>query len=327
MVEPVQILATLDTTDEPKRSLHRKLAQVMYEAERIPKNGTAPAAMGGFKFVQVGDAADVIRKALAEHSVSMLPTSVELIGETEHSTSSGKSMTTITVRTTWTLTDGDSGESITIQSMGSGADMGDKAIPKAQSNSMKYALLVGFLLSTGDDPEMTDTSDRRPRDWQAGTVVLTPNRPPLERTTHDDGLIGTVATSGTSDFNLRETPDGHILPFRLKAGRPAGQIVFAHDALALALEPLRDALIGERVTVWGTYTDEESPPKADGFVVRYKVLHLSRIKWADGELPKPDHPEHRGLDPAVHGEPPPEAPSAPLFDDDLAGLPVEWTPV
>ena len=94
----------------PGRSLHRKLAQVMYEAERIPKNGTAPPAMGGFKFVQVGDAADVIRKALAEHNVSMLPTSVELIGETEHATSSGKMMTTITVRTTWTLSDGDSGE-------------------------------------------------------------------------------------------------------------------------------------------------------------------------------------------------------------------------
>jgi hypothetical protein len=49
------------------RSLHRKLAQVMYEAERIPKRGKAPAAMGGFEFVQVGDAADFIRKALTTH--------------------------------------------------------------------------------------------------------------------------------------------------------------------------------------------------------------------------------------------------------------------
>jgi hypothetical protein len=146
-------------TDE--RSLHRKLAQIAYEVERIPKNGTAPAAMGGFRFVQVGDAADVIRKALADHSVSMIPTTIDLIGETEHPTSSGKMMTTVTVRTTWTLTDAESGETAVIQSMGAGADMGDKAIPKAQSSAMKYALLMGFMLSTGDDPEMADSSDRQ----------------------------------------------------------------------------------------------------------------------------------------------------------------------
>ena len=65
------------------RSLHSKLAQVMYEVDRIPKNGRAPAAIGGFEFVQVGDAADVIRKALAEHSVSMLPSAIELLSETK----------------------------------------------------------------------------------------------------------------------------------------------------------------------------------------------------------------------------------------------------
>src|SRR6185369_556199 len=85
----------------PTLSLHRKLAQVMHEVGRIPKNGTAPQAMGGFKFVEVGDAADAIRVALAEKLVSMIPTAIEVVGETEHPTSSGKMMTTLTVRTTW----------------------------------------------------------------------------------------------------------------------------------------------------------------------------------------------------------------------------------
>ena len=67
-----------------KLSLHGKLAQVMYEAERIPKRGRAPAAMGGFEFVQVGDAADVIRKALAEHKVSMIPSAIEFVDSIEH---------------------------------------------------------------------------------------------------------------------------------------------------------------------------------------------------------------------------------------------------
>jgi hypothetical protein len=136
---------------EPKMSLHRKLAEVMAEADRIPKNGTY-SGQGTFKFVQVGDAADVIRKALGSRGVSMLPSAVEVVNESEHATRSGGTMTTITVRTTWTLVDGDTGETATIQSLGTGADAGDKYSPKAQTNAMKYALLMGFLLSTGDDP-------------------------------------------------------------------------------------------------------------------------------------------------------------------------------
>ena len=311
------------------RSLHRKLAEIMAEAETIPKNGKYQG-QGAFRYVLVGDAADAIRKALGKRHVSMLPESVEVIGEAEHATRSGGTMTTLTIRTTWKLTDGESGETATIQSIGTGADSGDKASPKAQTNAMKYALLMGFLLSTGDDPEQSDTSDRRHDGGSLG--VLPPNRPPLERTTHDDGLIGTVATSGTSDFQLRETPDGWILPFRLKAGRPAGQIVFAHDDLALALAPLREMLIGQRVTIWGRYTDEESPPKADGFVVSYKVLHLSRIKWADGELPAAAPPVvsaatvSHDVDIANVSIAIQEADSVALFsDDDLSDLP-EWGP-
>lgn len=142
------------TTGASDRSLHRKLAQIMYEADRIPKNGRAPQAMGGFAFVQVGDAADYIRKALGEHVITMMPTAVRIINQADRATKAGGSMTTVDIVTDWTLTDGESGESIVIQSFGAGADGGDKYSGKAQTNAMKYALLMGFLLSTGDDPEM-----------------------------------------------------------------------------------------------------------------------------------------------------------------------------
>jgi hypothetical protein len=258
------------------RSLHRKLAQVMYEAERIPKRGRAPAAMGGFEFVQVGDAADVIRKALAEHNISMIPTAIDLVDSTEHQTSGGKSMTTVTVRTTWTLTDGDSGESTVIQSMGSGGDMGDKAIPKAQSSAMKYALLMGFLLSTGDDPEQTDTSDRRPKQDQPTTVTVEPIGP-------DGSLIGTVeAGKPPVDMDLRQTPDGAAWGFKLKAGNKGYQ--------ALAIGPLAEALAilgieeGTRVQCWGDIVmvpwrkgDKDMPP--------YARINLTRVTGPDFDVP------------------------------------------
>jgi len=269
----------------------------MYEAERIPKNGRAPKEMGGYPFVQVGDAADYIRKALAEKVITMMPTAVHVVGQQDRPTKSGGSMTTVDLITEWTLTDGESGESITIMSFGSGADGGDKYSGKASTSAMKYALLTGFLLSTGEDSEASP--GERP-------AARPPDRPPLERTTHENGLVGKVATSGTQDFELRETPDGWVLPFRLKEGNKAGQIIIAHDALAQALYPFRETLIGQRVTVWGRYTDEETPT---GF--GYKVLHLERIQTTDFILPAPDAPQ--------------EAPSAPLFPEaDLSDLPPEW---
>jgi hypothetical protein len=200
------------TTAAKAKGLHAKLAEVMAEVERIPKNGTAPPAMGGFKFVQVGDAADVIRKALGDRQVSMLPSAVEVIGEREHETQSKKVMTTLTIRQTWTLTDAETGESATIQSIGAGADTGDKSAPKAMTAGMKYAILTGFLMSTGDDPEMTDTSDRqtRPEPQLAGDEQVT--------LIGVDTLTGDVKKGDAARYRAdwRETPDGPVIGFALK---------------------------------------------------------------------------------------------------------------
>jgi hypothetical protein len=294
----------MTTAKDPARSLHRKLAQVMYEADRIPKNGSfkQPGEYGHFKFVQAGDAADVIRKALAEVGVSMIPTAIELLSEAEHTTAKGGTMTTMTVRTTWTLTDGDSGETAVIQSMGSGADSGDKASPKAQTNAMKYALLMGFLLSTGDDPETSDSSDRRPR-------RATPEPEPEETfTTHDGGLIGKAGVGkGDADFQARMTPNGMRLAFRLTQGRK-GYKVIAKDALAEALAALRATIEGERITVWGTLVDETFTPKDSDRPITYQVIHAERIQTADYTLPAPER--------ATDTPEPVEAESVPMLLDD-----------
>lgn len=150
--------ATLIAASRGTKGLHAKLAEVMLEVGRIPKNGTAPAAMGGYAFVQVGDAADPIRKALAVRGVTMLPETVD-VTDLQLEGGRNKNMTTMTVKTVWRLTDGESGESTTIESLGTGADSGDKFSPKAQTNAMKYALLMGFLLSTGDDPEAANLEE------------------------------------------------------------------------------------------------------------------------------------------------------------------------
>lgn len=285
---------------EPKRSLHKKLAQVMYEVDRIPKNGTAPQAMGGFKFVQVGDATDVIRKALAEHSITMMPTALHVVGQAEHATKAGGSMTTVDIVMDWTLTDGDSGETITIQSFGAGADGGDKYSGKAQTNAMKYALLMGFLLSTGDDVELGDTSARGKRRYPGLVDGDPPEATAPEReVTHDGSLIGTV-TAGKPpvDLEMRQTPDGPICGFKLTQGR-SGIQVLASGPLAEALYPMLAGLRDQRVSVWGSVEmvqwakdGKDMPP--------YRRLNLERIVSADFILPTDNV----------------EAPTASLFPDE-----------
>jgi len=242
------------TNGTAPKGLHAKLAEVMAEAKRIPKNGRAPAAMGGFPFVQVGDAADFIREALGKRGVSMLPTAIRITGQNEHATAKGGTMTTVELITTWTLTDGETGDTATLESYGAGADTGDKYSGKAQTNSLKYALLMGWQLSTGDDPELSDSSDRQARAPNADGETL--------------DLIGIDTVSGVIkkgdaqryQAEWRDMPDGsHVIGFALKRnGDKDLPQVGIMGAVAAGLYatgdfPLGPELIGQKVSLKGRF--------------------------------------------------------------------------
>ena len=135
--------------------LAAKIAKVMEAVGYVAKTGTNSAQ--GYKFVQASAVADKVREQLSKLNVSMTPTQVDVLSE--GLTPSGK-QSLLTLRFTWTLTDGDSGETISFQSVGTGADSGDKAAYKAATGALKYALLTGFLIPTGDDPEADASTDR-----------------------------------------------------------------------------------------------------------------------------------------------------------------------
>lgn len=277
-------------------TLHAKLAEVYAIVERIPKAGKAPAEMGGYAFVQVGDAADPIRKALSERAVTMLPTSIEVVGQSEHEDSRNRIVTTCDVRVTWTFTDGETGESAVIQSMGSGQDRGDKYVPKALTNSMKYALLLGFLMPTGDEPEAAVTDDRAPRRAKGKDEKA----PPIEYVSQGfKSFTGTVA-KGDGQFNdvtYHEAPSGHRIGFRLDLG--GGKAI--HEVLltaelgeAMYLTVPESELLGATVTVEGEgfrIDQAGRPPRSR--------LTASKITGPDFTIPAE----------------PLEAPTVPMFDD------------
>ena len=68
-------------------------------------------------------------------------------------------------------------ESYTVEGLGSGSDKGDKAVMKAHTASLKYALAAAFLISWGDDPEADEETDRR----AAGKSAPKPTGKPRQR--------------------------------------------------------------------------------------------------------------------------------------------------
>ena len=105
----------------------------------------------------------------------------------------------------------------------------------------------------------------------------------------DGGLIGTVevGTSKDSDLELRQTPEGPAIGFRLK-GDKGGIKVIARGDLADTLAMVKSELVGQRVTCWGRVSDETFTPKGTQKKVVYQVLALERIQAPEFTLPAPE---------------------------------------
>jgi len=148
-----------------KISLASKIAKVMQAVGYVEKGGTNAAQ--GYKFVQASAVADKVRAELVKLNISMTPSQIGIVNI--GLTPSGK-QSTITLLYTWTLTDGETGETLTFQSVGTGADSGDKAAYKAATGALKYALLTGFLIPTGDDPEADARTDEET--WEKAKEIV-----------------------------------------------------------------------------------------------------------------------------------------------------------
>lgn len=116
--------------------------------------------------------------------------------------------------------------------------------------------------------------------------------PDLERDT-DGSIVGTIdakdieaARKGgkrSADYELRLTPDGAALGFRLKSGRKS-ILVETTGRLAEDMAEQHERVIGQRVTVWGTVADR-SFTKGDREQA-YQVVVAARIRVPEvGDLP------------------------------------------
>ena len=141
----------------------------------------------------------------------------------------------------------------------------------------------------------------------------------------DDGSLIGIAQVGdrnTSDYLLRQTPEGSALGFRLR-GDKGGILVEALGPLADQLMAHKDAIVGQRVTVWGAISERGFTPK-DKPRVTYQVLAAERVRAAGlPDMPYDATPEPSAAPgPDLAGTEPPEdvpllseASSAAMFDE------------
>lgn len=137
-------------TEQPKhKSVEAAKLAVMRDIAFVAK---VPNDDNSYTYASEAGLIDALREPLIRHGLTMTPRRTELLQSFGYRTSEGP-MRHVRIRVTYRLSHPDSGTHEDIQILGEAADRGDKAIAKAQTLAMKYALRQPFLIKTGDDPD------------------------------------------------------------------------------------------------------------------------------------------------------------------------------
>lgn len=132
-------------------SIHKKILDLM-KIVKVTKDGNNK--FHGYKFVSHAGLMAEIQPRLLELGLTATK-NAEVLGVV--TTEGG--LATI-AKVTITLTDSETGESVSSSGLGQGVDKGDKAAMKAFTAADKYAWTGLLNSSAGDDPEADDATDR-----------------------------------------------------------------------------------------------------------------------------------------------------------------------
>ena len=187
--------------ERPVKKITSKLVKVMEEVSHVQKNGT-----NEYHKYQYATAANVLEKvneALCKNKICSVA-KASLISLEHVTNAKGNQEHLATVQMNIRLIDSESGEYIDIAGLGNGQDSGDKAVMKAETASIKYAYMMAFNISTGDDPEADIRTDQ--------FMAETSNEPPKQRavsrnTAKSTGMVcvdcGKTISSKVQDFSLK----------------------------------------------------------------------------------------------------------------------------
>lgn len=137
--------------------LAAKLCKVMAACAVVPKD--KQNTQQRYKYAS-SDA--ILEKANPALVAAKLATvcSLEILDRQPRTTNTGGMWELVTVRARITIIDSETGAMMETEGIGQGYDGGDKALSKAQTQARKYALLLALNISTGEDPEADERTDK-----------------------------------------------------------------------------------------------------------------------------------------------------------------------
>ena len=154
-------------TEKPIQNICGKLVNIMAEVSHVAKNGTND--FHHYKYATASDVLEKVNETLCKYGIASLA-QAKLISMENVVNAKGNQEHLATVMVSIKLVDTESGESVIISGLGNGQDSGDKAVMKANTAAIKYAYLMTFNISTGDDPE----ADRRTDEFGEGFSQQSP---------------------------------------------------------------------------------------------------------------------------------------------------------
>lgn len=152
-----------------KLNLYQKISEITASLGVIQKDSSAPAAMGGYRFISHAMMLGHLRHELTARNVVIIPSGEELLRAdvTEKKVEDSKGVRisynyrTI-VKFNFTVVDGDNPQDFfNAYWLGEGMDTSDKGVQKAGTSAEKYFLMKLFKIGDKDDPDAGVTDNTK----------------------------------------------------------------------------------------------------------------------------------------------------------------------
>ena len=140
------------------KSIATKLVKVMDDCSYVQKDGKN--SFHNYNYTSAANILVKVNESLVKNGLASFATP-ELIRFEDVKTAKGNTEHLATVKMIVSLLDTETDENLDIVGIGSGQDVGDKAVMKAQTAALKYAWMLTLNISTGDDPEADSKVDER----------------------------------------------------------------------------------------------------------------------------------------------------------------------
>lgn len=196
------------------KTLFTKLAEVLAEVGRVPKNGFND--FHKYHYVMEADLLDAVRDKLSQRGVFVFASVDEVT----------KDGTLTTAKMTFTFADGETGETFAVHAYGTGDDKADKGVYKAITGATKYFVMKNFLVPTGDDPEGDTDTDKRASGRASQQSNKSPDYSALNAAIKEYGLsadqVRDVAGKPRSQIKTQEEVDALVAALRDTYGHLGG---------------------------------------------------------------------------------------------------------